>query len=75
MTQFYKIVLLVTYTSKLRQNKFIVLDAMNCATKQFAAVNKFLGPYSQHLIFFGTYEFAQKARVFLSGDAFHSSVT
>jgi hypothetical protein len=33
------------------------------------------GPYSQHFIFFVTYEFAQLARVFLPGDAFYSSVT
>ncbi len=34
-----------------------------------------LGLYSLHFIFFVTYEFVQQARVFLPGEAFHSSVT
>jgi hypothetical protein len=33
-----------------------------------------LGPYSQHFIFFISYEFAQKARAFFSGQPFLSSV-
>ncbi len=29
------------------------------------------GPYSPHFIFFGAYEWAQKARVFVHGRPFH----
>jgi hypothetical protein len=43
----------------------------------FDADMKYLGcwrPYSQHFIFFVTYEWAQKAKVLVTGEPFQSSI-
>ncbi len=50
------------------------LDARQTLAMLFVWVARNLGPYSQRLIFFVTYEWAQKASLFIIGKLLQPSV-